>query len=1030
PDNATVLVYDHTTTGGKAAEAASGDITLEKPIPLPKADPKTSDTISPSGVKSLPISGRTAGTVVGALMALGILSPSTAHAAIGGVSDLVQQHGHSGMTGMVVGLGAAMLGMAFFGRGGKGETSIPKAQTGGNLQTEQGKAIVPHPDGSYFVVGRNPESHLQIMDPALSGAHSTFFKASDGNWYVANGTVDPASGSLVKKSLNGVTANGKRVESFAPIKDGDRIGLPGKDGKTYELVFRDPAKLPAVLPPPPPPPPPAKAAVELQGVPVPVHQGNAITADGQSLHIFPHRENLKDTQLFDYKDRYGQIKSVHYLPGTTDLVITFSVQDRSPQGPKNFPDLQVKMSANDAQAQGIMHGNQVSAGEFKLIPTEPEHPYNVIPFKQGKGELVALAPHDVGQVLSAQLFTARPQNVHYDPATRQVMVHFDVGLTGDKHHTVKMPEAQALSLGLLKAVGGELKVNSKTLSFEGHHYDPFDPMGTKIKAPEMPAAAFSPSKTPEPSPAKVVIEPPSDPNMGKHWFNKTEDKGGIAAGSNKGVVEEGKANEDRYAFAVYPNGKTLLMAIDGMGGQIGGENAAEVARQGMQKAADEGKSPEEVLKAGHDAVYRYNQEHGFVKADGKIKQEAPGAVAVAVELTPKADGTYDARFVSVSDSAGVIIRLGDENPIVHYTERPTDYSQARKQIEGAPYLLTPDGRLARGQTLTFRKDPVANIVLAGLGIHFKTDQSSPDRPVKKGDIVIVGSDGLFENFGSYDTIHLIIQRSGAKTATEIRDVLINESLVRMYLLKNYKGQALTHEAYVYAYKQAVGKEPPKAWRGLYEPFTDANGNFHSYKMSDNGKTVIHVQSGTEVDTFKSDNVTAVVQIVGEPITGGKAEEKQAKPAPAGPAPIGDLAKTKLSEGVQPPPLLDQTPTAAKNPDFTSRLDPTFTPTQGGVAHQWYATVDPSIPGSVRVSVTQAGERRVHAPLGPNQTWVETSQGWKKVDQGSSHPLTQIPDGNGGTRHARFAFGKSLQEAKLYQMTHDGFKFLVAEPAKH
>jgi len=341
------------------------------------------------------------------------------------------------------------------------------------------------------------------------------------------------------------------------------------------------------------------------------------------------------------------------------------------------------------------------------------------------------------------------------------------------------------------------------------------------------------------------------------WTDRKENWKGIAAASNKGLHYK-ETNEDRYVVLTSPDGHSVMVAIDGVGGHAGGERAAEIARRAIQKAMMDGKSVSEALKAADTAIGSDNHELGLTEA-------APGAVAMAVELAPQTDGTYRATFTGVGDCEAIVLRPGASQPMLHHTMRANALSMAVREGGGKPYKTLADGRLALGQTLDLRMDPFANRVDSALGGHdAKIDTSVADKPLRDGDIILTGSDGLFENFGRLDIIQEVIRRSGATTAAGIRDALMTEALIRMSLAENAFDKILSHRDYVAAYREATGHEPPSDWRGMYEPWRDASGQYHSYQLDKKGN-LSHVGSGRPVDHFKNDNVTLTVQIVGQPV---------------------------------------------------------------------------------------------------------------------------------------------------------------------
>jgi len=354
------------------------------------------------------------------------------------------------------------------------------------------------------------------------------------------------------------------------------------------------------------------------------------------------------------------------------------------------------------------------------------------------------------------------------------------------------------------------------------------------------------------APAAKASRPSADP-----WISHKDNWRGIAAASDRGLHYK-DWNEDRYVVLSSPDGRSVMVAIDGVGGHVGGERAAEVARITINQALMSGKSVDEAFAAADAAIAKDSRAQGITK-------KAPGAVAMAVTVSPNGDGTYRAGFSNVGDCEAIVIRPGASQPILHHTLRVNSLSTRMRELLGNPYRVLADGRLARGQTLDARSDEHANIVDSTLGGHdVKISFNAPDQPLRDGDIILAGSDGFFENFGRLDVMQEVIRLSGARTAAEIRDALMTETLVRMSLAKNAKNKVLSHGDYESAYREATGQEPPPNWHGMYEPWTDASGEVHRYSLDGSGN-LTHANSGRAVDHFKRDNATVMVQIVGQPI---------------------------------------------------------------------------------------------------------------------------------------------------------------------
>jgi hypothetical protein len=171
------------------------------------------------------------------------------------------------------------------------------------------------------------------------------------------------------------------------------------------------------------------------------------------------------------------------------------------------------------------------------------------------------------------------------------------------------------------------------------------------------------------------------------------------------------------------------------------------------------------------------QKYTYQLAAGYV--DGARAVAMAMEVTRQADGTYHSRFLNCGDCEGIVIDLTAPDPILHTTARPNIISLMRAQMDGTPYQLTFDGRLTRGQTLQFRTDPNAFAVTETIGSNAHADISESSEGLRPGTLIIGGSDGL-ESFGNYDVLVEVIRRSAANpgNAEEVTRAILDEVLLR------------------------------------------------------------------------------------------------------------------------------------------------------------------------------------------------------------------------------------------------------------
>lgn len=82
--------------------------------------------------------------------------------------------------------------------------------------------ITPHADGRPFMIGRLPGSDLQIARDGVS-RHHAFIYQHEGHWFLVDGERSP-NGNIVP-SLNGVFVNGRRVQQWTRLRNGDVIGI-------------------------------------------------------------------------------------------------------------------------------------------------------------------------------------------------------------------------------------------------------------------------------------------------------------------------------------------------------------------------------------------------------------------------------------------------------------------------------------------------------------------------------------------------------------------------------------------------------------------------------------------------------------------------------------------------------------------------------------------------------------------------------------------------------------------------------------
>lgn len=349
------------------------------------------------------------------------------------------------------------------------------------------------------------------------------------------------------------------------------------------------------------------------------------------------------------------------------------------------------------------------------------------------------------------------------------------------------------------------------------------------------------------------------------WHFKLWEGEGIAAGSAVGIGYGGE-NQDR--FQVCGN---RVIVLDGVGGHENGTRAAEIARAVGQRGTETGSGLGAVVTLMDEAIWNDSVAKGLARSE-----ESPGATVLAYEVVSRGEEGWTVRFVSVGDAEAVAIRLGDSvrpHQFPFWTARPI-WSKAKGIIR-----LTGDGLVVPEDLHLLRLDTESHMIDEALGWH-QSGSGKPHAPepvpvtLARGTILLSGSDGLFEVFRDYNEIADLILASGAKTAAEIRDLLLTEALIRQRLCRmmfEAKGPIeLTRWRYVRAYREITGKAPPRGWKGKYEGlWIDINGYVGEKKDlvssgKESGKFALDKTTGLPkaLVRFKPDNVTLVVQIVG------------------------------------------------------------------------------------------------------------------------------------------------------------------------
>lgn len=290
----------------------------------------------------------------------------------------------------------------------------------------------------------------------------------------------------------------------------------------------------------------------------------------------------------------------------------------------------------------------------------------------------------------------------------------------------------------------------------------------------------------------------------------------------------GKNNEDSVLVMRGKEG-LLLLDVDGMGGEGHGDIAAKLTSEAfkaeMERSGDEKSAwalansairtfngeltrltgggvkwakPEQVQKALAAARARIANPGGAFVPEAK----GSGAVAVAVQIHPgkKPGEAHRAEFSWVGDARAMILERGPDGnwhwvfrtvdeglPSVPGMLRPGedyDFGGARKTLAGAihPSANIVTNSLGSSESVALKKTHEGEFPAPGTATGSKEAGKDYEHGValRPGQLILAGSDGFWENFGSTREILDLIKH--CKTAEDAREVLTKETHRRMKIL--------------------------------------------------------------------------------------------------------------------------------------------------------------------------------------------------------------------------------------------------------
>lgn len=213
-------------------------------------------------------------------------------------------------------------------------------------------------------------------------------------------------------------------------------------------------------------------------------------------------------------------------------------------------------------------------------------------------------------------------------------------------------------------------------------------------------------------------------------------------------------NQDRVAYA-YSNDALLLVLADGMGGHLHGELAATVAIEtfvetfGLHahtRLADPDAFIADTMRYAHERIMKFphDQEMGGF----------PGTTCVAALIQ---DGQM--YWGHAGDSRIYLLRDGD------VYARTTDHSMVQRLVDV--------GRISAEEARVHAQRNQITNCLGGIQDLFYVE-SGPPLPLKSGDVVLLGSDGLWGPF----TDRELVEAFFAHPVAEVLDGLVQSALQR------------------------------------------------------------------------------------------------------------------------------------------------------------------------------------------------------------------------------------------------------------
>lgn len=319
-----------------------------------------------------------------------------------------------------------------------------------------------------------------------------------------------------------------------------------------------------------------------------------------------------------------------------------------------------------------------------------------------------------------------------------------------------------------------------------------------------------------------AVEPnlPDRPRVGFAYRDEAEESYGPFAVYTEPGVGYKPQNEDAFV-----QGENWAVVLDGMGGESEGARASEVAARaiGLRMQRDGN------MKAAF---------HEAAEALDSALSERGGAVAVGHRILRGPDGHSRARIVHAGDATAIVFRKNAEGGFeaVFRTEDHNVPGQLRKQevAQGLP----------RRGTLEMRVHPYANRVSNGLIKGKSVHPEENEILLENGDVLLMFSDGIGDNFTSRELADLI---PDCETPKDLVDRIVVAAKNKMHRLDRARDL-------------------------LLQPFSEEGGPVRDFETASGERTLaakidelfvdefgkVYNREGVLVDSYKADNLTVHV----------------------------------------------------------------------------------------------------------------------------------------------------------------------------